>query len=375
MSIIRLIYVSMYLMLIKVKQVYVKNKIVKIPYHINPNNNNVYINLNIGLPLQSVTLPISLRSRISTISSISYPNRNENIICDSLIVAGNGFFISSYCFNYLPNTIQQEEISFSFKPRNKTHSFIHSLKENNQIDLLQFALFPKYFNDTCKLPRGILYCGGVDDNVFQSYDYVSKCKVSKVSANWGCFLSYAIFYEPPGKYPINYYVRFDYNEKYIYVPKKFIDLLLEYLHNKGGTCKLINTTNPQEWCIQCQYNVVHKFNEISFVIDNGIFNLKSTELFECVENNRFCLSIIRYNINAHYGWLFGSMFLYNYGIVYDIDDLTINFYSKTPFTTSTSLPHISHTKYTNIIKQLYIMNISLFTLMLINNIFIIKSKI
>ena len=374
MNIIILTYV---LMLITVKQVYNDNKVVKISYMIKPSDNNVYVQLNIGLPLQSVSLPISLRSRISTISSINYSNTNEdNVVCDSLILAGNGFYISQYCFNYLSNTntTNKEEISFSFKPRNYTHSLIHALKQNKQIDSLQFALFPKYFNDDTKLPRGVLYCGGVEDDVIKPYEYVHTCAVSKISANWGCFLHYVIFHGSPGKYPIHYYIRFDYNVKYIYVTKTFLQVLLEYLQNKGAQCSVIKTTTPKEQCIQCQYNVILKFKDISFVIDDNIFTIAAVDLFECIAFSSVCLSIIRYNIEAHYGWLFGSMFLHRYGVVYNIDTFTISFYSKTPFSAYASPHIIINTTYTSLIKQLYIINISLFTLMLINNIFIIKYK-
>ena len=380
MSILILTYVLM-LVVVTVKEVDNNNNVVYISYIIKPNDNGVYINLNIGVPLQSVSLPISLRSRISTISSINYStntNNDNDVVCDSLILAGNGFYISQYCFNYLPNatTTTMEEISFSFKPRNDTNSLIHALKQNKQIDKLQFALFPKYDNNDTKLPRGIIYCGGVDDDVIKSYEYITKCAVSKVSANWGCFLYYVIFQGSPGKYPIHYYIRFDYNVKYIYVTKTFLQLLLEYLLNNGAQCSIIKTTaNPKEQCIQCQYNVILKFKDISFVIDDNIFTIPSVDLFECIANNSLCLSIIRYHIDAHYGWLFGSMFLHRYGVVYDIDTYTISFHSKTPFSTYTSLPTINNTPYTSLIKHLYIINISLITLMCINNIFTIKYKI
>jgi hypothetical protein len=213
------------LVVVTVKEVYNNNNVVYISYMIKPNDNGVHINLNIGVLLQSVSLPISLRSRISTISSINYStntNNDDNVVCDSLILAGNGFYISQYCFNYLPNTtMNMEEISFNFKPRNYTHSLIRALKHNKQIDKLQFALFPKYDNNDTKLPRGIIYCGGVDDAVIKSYEYITICAVSKVSANW----VYVIFRGSPGKYPIHYYIRFDYNVKYIYVTKTFLQLL------------------------------------------------------------------------------------------------------------------------------------------------------
>ena len=338
------------------------SKLIKTSYKITDGKMTTSIAL--GVPTIILHKPISLVSHYSIITDHSYNKSKTSshkdykiiyngskeikaeVICEVAPSAANNFSVLKYCFYYIVdsdlifNSI--EKFGFAFSPYDKDLSLIHQLKKNNEIDHLAFSFVP--YDDNSE---GALYFGGIN-SIKDQYEF--NCSVVDAVTSWSCAMNY-VFIE--GK-KINVYSNivfslFDTNEQFILAPDEFMRFFLSLLNKEGADCDYIS--EDFSGFIDCDENVIHIMKSISFQFDTRIeFPIK--EMFYCIFKR--CKSYIKYSIDSHTKWIFGTVFLKRFSSLFDYENKRVTLYSsldvfKPPYKVSEDgeiiQPQINYTKY------------------------------
>ena len=343
------------------------SKLIKTSYTIT--DGKMWTSIALGVPTINLHKPISLNSHYSIITDRSYNKTksktsshktykmiyygskeiNAEVICEVAPSAANNFSVLKYCFYYIIdsdlifNSI--EKFGFAFSPYDKELSLIHQLKKNNEIEHLAFSFVPYDDNE------GALYFGGIN-SIKDQYQF--NCSVVDAVTSWSCAMNY-VFIE--GKkinvYSNIFFSLFDTNEQFILAPDDFMRFFLSLLKEEGANCDYIS--GDFSGFFDCDENAIHIMKSISFQFDTRIeFPIK--EMFYCTFKR--CKSYIKYNINSHTKWIFGTVFLKRFNSLFDYEDKRVTLYSsldvfKSPYKVNDN-GEIIQSKL-NYIKYFYIM--------------------
>ena len=322
----------------------------------------------------SLFFDANIRNKIMDLQiAFNYVNYQSSEIADKFCMYNEN---KSYCIDKLvyyilegDNRIKSENIGFGFAYyfSDEKNSIVHQLKTQGLIERLSFALIP--YNSKSK--NGMIYFGGIPIMEKEKYQYKAVCKEDFNTVYWGSRMNKIILNDY--EYSVNNTVYFLSAKGHFIIPENVMNELtnstIVHPYFSDKRCELTFQTGRQY--IKCTMQAYQEFytkyiNIIYFVIDNNYFRFEFNELFTCVFDS--CVSNFYSYDEMSNQWVFGSFFLYKYGVNFDYEDSTITFLSNEPFVYQKQI-NISNNK----IRNLFVI-ISIFLgIVLIYNI-IIKYK-
>lgn len=239
--------------------------------------------------------------------------------------------IKDYYFYVVQETmdynINHDDISFGYKFKNESFSFIHLLYNNKYIDYKSYAIEP--VNDK----HGNIYIGGVPEEVINNFKVSNMtCDVNKKHGKWGCKMEYVFFgdisYTEKNEYYANSFdMHFQAIEDNILAPLGFMIYLYEKIFEKEINKKECTIKFYKTDYIECKESVINKLNkDWTFVFGNNGLKIQGKKMFKCDHEQR-CKFLIMKNPEDN-SWVFGGLILLNYLSIYDYEESKITLYSK-----------------------------------------------
>lgn len=262
--------------------------------------------------------------------------------------------INPFYFYYIDEhqTVYEEDcISLKYKYKDEKFSIIHQLKKQNTIKSLSFGL------SKIDSIKGYLFFGGIPNSEIErtKRKHIGKCKVNLQSDNWGCDLQYIIVNNKSELLFVNKYPTFfDVLDSKIIIPNDFFTFLeknfFSSLINESKCSKVI--VSDKNW-IECLTKFLPEKMNITFIINNLLFNFNVHDLFTINEKKSF------FNLITHSKyenqWIFGNFFFEKYITLFDYENNDITFYSENPFLKYNNNDINSYDYFYQIIR-LYIIN-------------------
>lgn len=254
----------------------------------------------------------------------------DTLIINSIAVnfshfAINKTFSSDYrkYFDLLP-------LGLPFKFINKSHSLIHSLKEQNRIDRRAYGF------GNFSLLEGSLYLGGIPEEITKNKRKISL-NVNKNSICWETQISYAFL--SLEKYYVchNEKIVFQSGTDSVFVPKKFYDFLNKtvfesYLVPEFLQKNICYYRFTKVLTFVCRSGGFLKFDfpTVELIIDGKVIFLDLNSLiyyFNDEENIWTHEIMISPNYNDTNEWVLGRQFLVKIDSEFDFDEEKINIYT------------------------------------------------
>lgn len=314
----------------------------------------VYLEINVGDNRKNIPLQVSLSNNFTYITDTHYKehksqylqiiNKNKIIIINQRKAKGdividvirlntetpidtNFTFYSTYDGQLL----SVDSIGFGLSFVDTNYSIIYRLYEHKIIEHKIFGfLFENSFT-------GKMFFGGVPKNELVNFDHHVSCNSSFKYNNWNCKMNkisiqnkHYLFHGDDG------YFYFDTSQFGVTAPSKFIDYLKKEIFRKYFEQKICTQLNSlvggKTIKIDCLSEGINDFPDFKFLIENTIFRLTKQDLFECFSDK--CVFQVNQSIVGKDKWVFGTSFLRKYISIFNHQDGTIKFYSKTPFETT-----------------------------------------
>lgn len=250
---------------------------------------------------------------------------------------------------------------------NITNSLIHILYNEKLIDSLEFSIFP---NDTCTdnntgslNEEGLLVLGKVTNDLLMNFPYLLSIPIVN-NNSWMIRVNKINI----GLYEYNVPstqqdVIFNPNEKFIYVPKTFMDYLTSNIFNKliiDGTCGE-SDIDPAYiiYSYTCNCKILDTFPNMYFIFSNNkqLF-INSKHLFSIISNKCYFNMIHNPSLQNQNTFIFGNSITKHYILTFNYNSNTISIYSKH------NSQHITSHQF-NIVRCITVLNISMLLINLI----------
>ena len=217
--------------------------------------------------------------------------------------------------------------SFPLSPAvdNENFSFIHHLYKTKTIQKKAFGINFSYEEG------GQLYLGGIDEKVKENFPYQVKVFSEKNRLKWNAKMQEVRL----GKevYKINDLVYFQGSHDAIYAPESFIGFLNRTFFQEPVEKEICSyfVGVKEDWeRFTCKTNYIQKFDlALEFVMDNKIFKMSKTQLFHV--QRYFSHFKIELNVANRNAWSFGTPFLATFPSLFDYDENSITFFTKSDF--------------------------------------------
>lgn len=355
--------------------------------------NNLYTNIKIGNPEQTIPVKIStnttylmipgktLKGKYDENSSTSYSKKRKEEIYISSICYSKGFLsedeitFEEYKGNsnlkknvsfFLPSIISSDYsnknndayIGFNYQNKRHDEDFILFLHEENIINEQIFSF--KFNNDL----EGEILIGDYPHTYNSKYDEDNLYKIKVESGirqeNWGLKFDSITFGNKKAMYN-SATIYFDSN--IILAPQNFIsELDNQFFNNQKDKCKQDFNEERNITYYSCDKSVsVKKFPSLKFYIKdlNNTFEVKGKDLWMEINGRLYCLIVVHENL---YGWQLGIPFLKTHEFIFEVDRGYIGIYKGTSFSFPwflvilfiiiiIALSYILYSKKNNIIKR------------------------
>ena len=204
-----------------------------------------------------------------------------------------------------------------------------------------------YFNFKDEMV-GNLMIGKVPDYINSNSKIYSTCRINDYNNNWNCLMTHLLLDDNYNFYQasvIDATAIFSTGLEKIYVPRNTLDLFINnYFKNfpnyndKSCIIKILSGIY-QIYCLRSFLNI--KGPSIHFIMNGFAYRVPYDELFEDVYTdsyNSYKLFKIEFYETEKNEWLFGTIFLKQYEVVFDADKKIMGFYGENKY---------DFTKYTN----------------------------
>ena len=356
-------------------------------------NSNLYTELKIGSPEQSIPVKIStnttylmipgksLNGQYDETHSSSYSKTNPTETYISSICYSRGFlskdtitfedykgnpikkenfpfFLPSIISSYYSKKNNDAYIGFNYKNKRHNEDLILYLHEENIINEQIFSF--KFNNDL----EGEILIGDYPHSYNSKYDEDNFYKIKVESGirqeNWGLKFDSITFGNKKAMYN-SATIYFDSN--IILAPQNFIsELDNQFFNNQKDKCKQDFNEERNITYYSCDKSVsVKKFPSLKFYIKdlNNTFEVKGKDLWMEINGRLYCLIVVHENL---YGWQLGIPFLKTHEFIFEVDRGYIGIYKGTSFSFPwflvilfiiiiIALSYILYSKKNNIIKR------------------------
>ena len=354
--------------------------------------NNIYVNLSTGTPPQTIPCYISMSDQIFTIrnktfikyNSSTYEELSEykNDDPNNKIISGNksmdilNINNKKQKINFILSNQMEYEIYLSgiiglSIPKNieeGVYPFFNSLKLAQLINSYTWTL--KYYNNISLLDTinrndiniGELIFGNEPHNYENDKNIYNKSQLIKINPISSYELAWDIYFDKfylLNKTDNQKQVNISLNGKtklmpgvgFIFMPKEF-DYIInkrffdKYFEEKICRYKLIN--DSFYIYIECDNNSsfkIESFPDLCFEHKQfeTIFNFTYKDLFVYNEKeNKYIFLMI--NDENLYGWIFGSIFMKKYQLIFNQDSKTMGYYKQMNFSSETEIDYIDNKK-------------------------------
>lgn len=309
------------------------------------NINPSLVSTHFGYPSQQLYLPVDIKAQFTWVTPRRYEYRESltgKILSDfieikinddrfygneyeDVIHLGDDIAFSVPNFNLLlvsefsnGDGHVKSALGFAFRFQDEKYSLIHQLKKQGQINSLSFS----FVRDLSKRD-GYFFVGGVPPEIEKTPS--TSCKVHGMNNYWDCVMNKVKIGEH--EY-INYdYSYFDTSLKMIYAPPRFMEFFNTiFLEDalKNDQCQIKKYT----WTVKygCSSEYLTKFPKITFYLDDKPYVLSGKSMFNCDWD--ICDLYIIENKRSN-DWIFGTLFLENYHLLFDYENQQIHFYENT----------------------------------------------
>ena len=250
---------------------------------------------------------------------------------------------------------------------NITGSIIHILYNEKLIDSLEFSIVP---NNTCAdnntesfNDEGLLVLGKVTDDLLMNFPYLLSFSIEN-NNSWVITVNKINIGLYEYNVPLTQQdVLFTLNEKFIYVPKTFMDYLTDNIFNKliiDGTCRESDIDPTYTiYSYTCNCKILDTFPNMYFTFSNNeqLF-INSKHLFSIISNKCYFNMIYNPSLQNQNAFIFGNSITKNYILTFNYNSNTISIYSKH------NPQHIASLKF-HIIRCISVLNISMLLINLI----------
>ena len=254
-----------------------------------------------------------------------------DLILDNSVVPMNIYTLPKFVLSVFSANC----LSLLYKYKDESFSFIHQLKDNNFIDKKQFSIIPRSYMNNNK--RGKIIFGELPSDYVSSL-YSHSVPVIENKEQWGINLNYVYIKTNSGKYVYTNmnYTYLQSKEKYIRAPEHFMTLFSKYLssHYDDFHCLYVKGR------FNCHCNSIFNiFKSIHFVIQGKDFPISIDNFYEREEYpfnlgpTGYCSLLLSPSDTNE--WIIGTTFLERFITNFNIDNKSVTFYSKTPFTAYT----------------------------------------
>ena len=227
-------------------------------------------------------------------------------------------------YNFLSSFDTDNSLTFAFDIKDKEHSLLHALFNQNEITILSFGLFQ---DKTGKVLD--MYLGGFPTSMISSMK-VFTCPVNLSYSSWGCTLNKVIINSNDNE--IGVYINrdksyFQTRRNLIFTPFAFWnEFKAKYLDDyvKNNICE-----NKYVYYFYCDNSIVDVFPKISFVFESTIITIDNKYLFRNIGNRKEFLMFP--NENNLSEWEFGAGFMMGFPMEFNYETSAISFYSNNTF--------------------------------------------
>ena len=268
----------------------------------------------------------TILSLSDTITFYNNTSQNATLLQDNVQIWGTLTQLGHFIFYYIKSVLYNKDtLSLCFKYSNTSFSFVHTLKANNYIDKLSFALSSA--NDG----KRTLIFGTIDTTDIMAYPYVFPIHIDTNYTDWGFYIE--TFTLNGVDVNVNAHTAVQIASEKIVFPLTTFDAVVvnglfhEQLSN--GTC--IVKTSSEVKRIECMQDVIKSFKvEMKFKVKGCLFEIKGDELWSGYTNMNNTFVIVT-NLFYPGMWMLGGAFFSKYLIEFDYEKETIILYSKAKF--------------------------------------------
>lgn len=261
-----------------------------------------------------------------TITFYNNTAQNATLLRDNVQIWGTHTQLGHFIFYYIKSVLYNKDtLSLCFKYTNTSFSFVHTLKANDYIDKLSFALSSA--NDG----KRTMIFGSVDTSDIMAYPYVFPIHIDTNYTDWGFYIeSYTL---NDVVVDVNAHIAVQIaSEKIVFPSTTFDAVIVNGLFHeqlRKGTC--VVKTSSEFKRIECMPEVIKSINmEMKFKVKGCLFVIKDDELWSGYTNmnNTF---VIATNVFYPGKWMLGGAFFSKYLIEFDYEKESIILYSKVKF--------------------------------------------
>ena len=231
---------------------------------------------------------------------------------------------------YCDNFFNIQTIYGTYQVDKEEFSLVHILKKQKLINKLIYSIFPNN-------PYEGNFYFGTPPTVPNKY-YEGKCNI--IHNKWACFIL-------SGKINDNFIYNtslnanitlFQLKEKFVYVPKGFLEFIVRSLNTfnvRNKRCEVTSNARKEYYYIYCDDPILIGNHTISFLIGEYEFTFPLSTYFSISSNSamsnimyhkRKCLEMT--NNTKQECWIFGSDFILKYVSTFDYENNVIKFISN-----------------------------------------------
>ena len=263
-------------------------------------------------------------------SLITYLPNNQmeaHLYSDIIMIGDNKL----YFHFYVPISRKEDHsLTLAYQVEKEEFSFVHILKKQKLINKLIYSIFPN------NPYEGNFYFGTPPTVPNKSTE--GKCNI--INDKWACSIlsgkiSDNFIYNTSSNANITL---FQIKEKFVYVPKGFLEFIVRSLNTfniRNKRCEVTSNARKEYYYIYCDDPLLIGNHSISFLIGEYEFTCPLSTYFSISSNSamsnimyhkRKCLEMT--NNTKQECWIFGSDFILKYVSSFDYENNVITFISK-----------------------------------------------
>ena len=268
----------------------------------------------------------AILSLSDTITFYNNTSQNATLLQDNVQIWGTHTQLGQFIFYYIKSVLYNKDtLSLCYKYPNTSFSFVHTLKANDYIDKLSFAVSSA--NDG----KHTLIFGGVETTDIMAYPYVFPIRIDTNYSDWGFYID---AYTLNGVVvDVNAHTAIQIASEKIVFPLATFDavvvggLFQEQL--RSGTCVVKASSESKR--IECVPEVIKSFKvEMKFKVKGCWFEIKGDEMWSGYTNMNNTFVIVA-NLFYPQMWMLGGAFFSKYLIEFDYEKESVVLYSKVKF--------------------------------------------
>ena len=210
-----------------------------------------------------------------------------------------------------------------------------------------------YFNFKDEMSANLMI-GSIPNYINTNNKLYSTCHINENNKNWNCLITHLLLDDNYNFYQgnvIDAFAIFSTGLEKIYAPKNILDLFInnyfmKFPNYKEESCMIkILSGIHQIYCLRSFLNI--KGPSVHFIMNGYAYRVPYEDLFDDVYTdsyNSYKLFKIEFYETEKNEWLFGTVFLRQYEVVFDADNKVMGFYGDNKY---------DFTKYTNEKYEVY----------------------